>query len=145
CSFSITHSRSVPPRRSSDLCSIVETTRPPDTFGTQYANFSGVSKVEAGTVRDMLPPGDGEVGAWWRGGWSAEPRVTGGVPRVAGDGGREAGGGWRAANVCPVGGGWTAGRGARTGETCAGRGARGGWRGAGRDRSPGGGPRPARA
>src|SRR5699024_3151691 len=80
---------------------IVETTRPPETFGTQYANDSGVWKVEAGTVRDMLPPGDGEVGAWWRGGWWAEPRVAGGVPRVACRGWRAARGGWRETGGVP--------------------------------------------
>src|SRR5699024_12321379 len=105
-------------------CSIVGTTRPPDTFGTQYANFSCVSKVEAGTVGDMLPPGDGEVGAWWRGGWSAEPRVTGGVPRVAGDGWRETGGGWRAANVSPEIGRCRPVHESWAGETSEGRGAR---------------------
>src|SRR5699024_3016410 len=116
-------------------------TRPPDTFGTQYANFSGVSKVEAGTVRDMLPPGDGEVGAWWRGG--ADGRRSR-AWRVACRGWRETGGGWRAANVSPVEDrcrpvheSWTgetsAGRGARVGGVGAGRGARVGGVGAGWD------------
>src|SRR5699024_8117873 len=87
---------------------MVETTRPPETFGTQYANFSGVSKVEAGTVRDMLPPGGRRdrcvmagrvVGRAARDGW----RAVGGGRRVAGEGW---GGGWRA---CFRGGGQVGG------------------------------------
>src|SRR5699024_6300516 len=102
----------------------------------------------------------GAVGAWWRSGWSAEPRATGGATRVAGDGWRETGGGRSDATVThaedrcrPVHESWTGGTsgGGRArvgggeavrGGTVSGEGRGGGDRGVGGvpRRSPGGGP-----
>src|SRR5699024_6527240 len=102
----------------------------------------GVSKVEAGTVRDMLPPGGRRdrcvmagrvVGRAARDGW----RAAGGGRRVAGDG-------WRVAcrERFPRGGPMPARAGVLDGGKLSGGGGRGGGGrggGAGRERLPRGG------